>query len=61
MKKKLTDYQKQWKARSTHILKAPFYIPDAQEYKENGVYMIGKKDLQEIVVDLCFKEKDLEQ
>ena len=61
MKKKLTDYQKQWKARRAHILKAPFYIPDAPEHKENGVYMIGKKDLQEIVVDLCFKEKDLEQ
>ena len=61
MKKKLTDYQKQWKARRTHILKEPFFIADAPDHKKNGVYMIGKKDLQEIVVDLCFKEKDLEQ
>ena len=28
--------------------------------KKTGVYMIGKKDLQEIVVDLCFKLKGLE-
>ena len=29
MKKKLMDYQKQWKARHAHILKAPFHVPDA--------------------------------
>ena len=55
------DYQKQWKARRAHILKAPFHIPDAPEHNENGVYMLGKKDLQEVVVDLTFKETDLEQ
>ena len=62
MKKKLTNYQKHWKALRAHILKVLFYIPDAQEHKENGGYMtrIGKKDLQEIVVDLRFKQKDLE-
>ena len=40
---------------------APFHVLDAQEHKENGVYMIGKKDHQEVAVDLCFKETDLEQ
>ena len=55
------DYQKQWKARRSHILKAQFHIPDAPEHNENGVYMLGKKDLQEVVVNLSFKEADLEQ
>ena len=40
IQKKLMDYQKQWKARSAHILKAPFHIPDALEHKENSVYFL---------------------
>ena len=51
IKKKLQDYQKRWKARSAHILKAPFHIPGAQQHRENGFYMIRKKDLREVVVD----------
>ena len=59
IKKKLMDYQKQWKARCAHILKAPFNIPDAPEHNENGVYMLGKKDLQEVVVELTVSRKQI--
>ena len=54
------DYQKQWKARRTHILKAPFHIPDAPEHNENGVYMLWKErspDLEQydtLNSDICF-------
>ena len=60
MKKKLIDYQKQWKARRGNILKAPFHVPDAKEHVEKDVYVIDKKALQEMVVDLQFNKKDLE-
>jgi len=43
MKKKLMDYQKQWKARRGHILKAPFHVPDAKEHVEKNVYVVDKK------------------
>jgi hypothetical protein len=43
MKKKLIDYQKQWKARRGHILKAPFHVPDAKEHVEKDVYVVDKK------------------
>ena len=60
MKKKLIDYQKQWKARRGNILKAPFHVPDAKEHVEKDVYVIDKKALQEMVVNLQFNKKDLE-
>jgi hypothetical protein len=60
VKKKLIDYQKQWKARRGNILKAPFHVPDAKEHVEKDVYVIDKKALQEMVVDLQFNKKDLE-
>ena len=61
MKKKLLDWQKQWKARCAHILKAPFHVPDSPPDSEEGVYVIGQrvefKDLHEMVVALKFDEK----
>jgi len=60
MKKKLMDYQKQWKARRGHILKAPFHVPDAKKHVEKDIYVLDKKALHEQVVDLQFDKTDLE-
>ena len=46
------DYQKQWKARRGHILKAPFHVPDAKKHVEKDIYVLDKKALHEQVVDL---------
>ena len=60
MRKKLLDFQKQWKARRAHVMKAPFHVPDSPAHVEKDIYIIPKKALQELVVDLKFDEKDLE-
>ena len=60
MKNKLIDYQKEGKARSGHILKAPFHVPDAKKHVEKDIYVLDKKALHEQVVDLQFDKTDLE-
>jgi len=60
VKRKLLDFQKQWKARRAHILKAPFYVPDSPPHVEKDVYIIPRKAVHEMEVDLKVTESDLE-
>jgi hypothetical protein len=56
---KLKEYQKQFKARRSKILKDPFEMPDAPKVVESGIAIHGKKELQTIDIALRFDENDI--
>jgi hypothetical protein len=58
---KMKDYQKQYKARRSKILKEPFTMPDAPNIVEHGVAVHGKKELQDIDMHLRFDQDDIDK
>ena len=58
---KMKDYQKQYKARRSKILKEPFTMPDAPNIVESGIAVHGQKDLQDIDMHLKFDQDDIDK
>ena len=57
----MKDYQKQYKARRSKILKEPFTMPDAPNIVESGIAVHGQKDLQDIDMHLKFDQDDIDK
>ena len=55
----MKEYQKQSRARRAKILKEPFEMPEAPKVVESGIAMHGKKQLEDIEVDLKFDHDDI--
>ena len=61
MQTKMKDYQQKYNARRANILKEPFEMPDAPKVVESGIVMHGKKELQNLEIDLRFDQDDIDK